>query len=128
MEELIKHICRELNIEVPEIEYGYKGNKNAVLEYKDRAVIHLGDLQGYDMIFAIAHELRHLYQIKHDPSIIDIHFDTEDSEEYNRQPSEIDANAYGYKFMVENFGVKPLFQGYSKEVKDLILKRVKEAF
>lgn len=48
-----------------------------------------------ELFFAIAHELRHAYQLENDRSLHDYHTsDQLDIDEYNAQPLEVDANAF----------------------------------
>lgn len=83
----------------------------------------------YDAYFAICHELRHVYQIKYNDQIFEkyVEKDTDIStENYNLQEAEIDANAFGSLYMQVNFGVKPLFLGYSDKVKGKIDKQIEK--
>lgn len=78
--------------------------------------------------FSIAHELRHIWQIKYNEKFYLETYKTIDLcysvEEYNLQPAEIDANAFAYIVMVDFFGIKPLFNGLSDTVKSKIMERV----
>ena len=81
-----------------------------------------------DLFFAIAHELRHVWQIKNAESFslstyqpIDL---LHSVEEYNLQTAEIDANAFAAVIMVDYFGVKPLFNNLSETVKEQIFERM----
>lgn len=83
----------------------------------------------YDAYFSICHELRHVYQIKYNYQIFEkyVEKDTDIStENYNLQEAEIDANAFGSLYMQVNFGVKPLFLGYSDKVKGKIDKQIEK--
>lgn len=80
-----------------------------------------------DLLFAVAHELRHCWQIKNKPEILKGYQESQDLtvEEYNLQPAEIDANAFAGAVMVDFFGIKPLFQGLPEKVKDKIYEEMK---
>ena len=78
-----------------------------------------------DALFAVCHELRHVYQAANMPDIFQHYQEmgTLDNESYNLQVAEIDANAYASIFIERHFGVSPLFNGYSERVKAAIEKR-----
>lgn len=79
-----------------------------------------------EIVFIIGHELRHLYQFQ----ILGMNGVLEKQsakctvEEYNMQFPELDANAFGEICMVTLTGCRPLFNHFSKEVKDAINERV----
>ena len=79
-----------------------------------------------EIVFVIGHELRHLYQFQ----ILGMNGVLEKQaakctvDDYNMQFPELDANAFGVICMVQLTGCKPLFNHFSKEVKDAINKRV----
>lgn len=78
------------------------------------------------MLFAIAHELRHMWQAKNKKDLL-IKFDKskKDIERYNEQEAEIDANAFATAIMVAMFGVKPLFSLDEKIKKKIYTKSEK---
>lgn len=80
-----------------------------------------------DLLFSIAHELRHCWQIKNIPRIMEDYKESQKLtvEEYNLQPAEIDANAFAGTVMIEFFGIKPLFQGLSENVRTRIYDAMK---
>lgn len=83
----------------------------------------------YDAYFAICHELRHVYQIRYNDQIFEKYVEKDtgiSTENYNLQEAEIDANAFGSLYMQVNFGVKPLFLGYSDKVKGKIDKQIEK--
>ena len=102
IQELIENICDDLEIDVPTV-------SNDTSMFPTSTTMAIADVEAYtiyireqktnpDVVFAIIHELRHLWQWKTDKMT---YFDgykksTELSiEEYNLQIAEIDANAYG---------------------------------
>lgn len=72
-----------------------------------------------DLYFAVAHELRHAWQLRTDPDrwMAGYHNATElDVEAYNLQPAELDANGFAAIIMIECFHIRPLFQGLPERV------------
>ena len=82
------------------------------------------------MLFAIAHELRHVWQIRTDSARwldgYQPREECENKEAYNLQPAEIDANAFGGVVMVDLFGLFPRFDGVPESVKWHIYARMEE--
>ena len=128
-------ICNNLKIKKPRIQIKHgtfvSGTVLAAYNYKNKKIV-INDPKSYenkaDLLLAIAHELRHKYQIDHDM------FDFENYktskgltiEEYNLKKEEIDANAYACVVMMDLFGIKPLFNGLSTKVVREIEKKVDE--
>lgn len=80
-----------------------------------------------DLIFATAHELRHLWQHLNNERFDDYkHSDELSVEAYNLQPAEIDANAYAALMMMSQLGVKPQWHGLSDKVIKAINNRINE--
>lgn len=79
------------------------------------------------MFFAIAHELRHLWQNEHKNEMIK-QFNEEklDINKYNDQEAEIDANAFATAIMVAVFNVKPLFYEFDDKIKEKIYEKAKK--
>lgn len=131
-EKIIKSVCKDLKIQMPNISFDISNfTSNTMLAQcnPDKNIIYIKkfDKLNPDIIFAIVHELRHLWQIHTDKSFYTAHYSTALSvEEYNKQIAEIDANAYAGAFMINIFGIKPLFKRLSKDVVDLIYKRMEE--
>lgn len=129
----IEDICDILNIPVPKISYDTSHfHSNTMMAQVDSAgkVIYLKKYNkpNFNQLFSIAHELRHIWQIKYHKEKYFYNYKTmevlKSVEEYNLQLAEIDANAFAYIIMVDFFGVKPLFQGLSDIVKSKIMERV----
>lgn len=80
-----------------------------------------------DLVLAVVHELRHVYQCEYETCLLNDYALLEQSQtnEYNLQEAEVDANAYAALFCEKHFGMKPLFQGYSREVRRAIENRKK---
>ena len=82
-----------------------------------------------DIFFAVAHELRHVWQVKTDESLYFSSYKTVDKhnsvDNYNMQIAEIDAHAFAALMMSNFFGIKPLFNNLSDNVKTKINERMK---
>ena len=77
-----------------------------------------------ELFFAIAHELRHVYQLENDRSLHDYHTsDQLDIDEYNAQPLEVDANAFAAVVMAEFFGISPQFLNMPERIRQLVCVR-----
>ncbi len=135
MKEYIKEICHILNIPVPEISYDtshFPTDTMMAQVSSSGKTMHLKkyDKPNTDQLFSIAHELRHIWQIKYHKDYYFESYKTVDLmqsiEEYNLQVAEIDAHAFAYIVMVDCFGVKPLLQNLSDTVKSKIMERVNE--
>ena len=80
-----------------------------------------------ELFFAIAHELRHAYQLENDRSLHDYHTsDQLDIDEYNAQPLEVDANAFAAVVMAEFFGISPQFLNMPERIRQLICIRKRQ--
>lgn len=128
-------ICGKfLNIPVPEIVITDKMLSGTNLAYADIAnhKIFVKDRieNKLDAFFAIAHELRHIWQSVADPELLTNHESAEEIgiEAYNLQPAEIDANAFGMFCMITGFDRQPLFQGMTENVRNKIFERFEEIY
>lgn len=83
-----------------------------------------------DLLFSVAHELRHLWQAETDGDLYFKGYKTlreiGDVDIYNQQPAELDANAFASAIMAANFGISPTFDALSEDTKALIKARAKE--
>ena len=131
----IEDICNILNIPVPNISYDtshFHSNTMMAQVASTGKAIYLKKYNkpNFDQLFSIAHELRHVWQIKYNEKFYLETYKTIDLcysvEEYNLQPAEIDANAFAYIVMVDFFQRQPLFHGLSENVKVKIMERVNE--
>lgn len=126
VDEFIKYICEILKIDAPVV----KINRNkmateSTLACIENGIVYLKTKQpSLDLLFAISHELRHIWQIKTDQEFYFKNYKTsqeiDDIDVYNQQVAELDANAFGYMIMSANYGVEPLFNGLSKETVQMI--------
>ena len=128
-------IASDLDIDIPKISFAdatVLGTKMAAIEMPGRGNLLIKkNLSLPETVLALAHELRHLWQIKqgvfNDSITYDRYIDSKDNlEEYALQPCEVDANAYAQIVCVDLLGIKPIWKGYSVQVKAAIEKRVGE--
>lgn len=128
----IKDICEILKIEIPQISHDVSHfQSDTMLAQCDSkgTTIYVKEIDkvNLDSMFAIAHELRHIWQIRTDYDMYFSKYKTVDElgvEDYNNQLAEIDANAFAYIVMVDYFKVKPLYNGLSEDTIKLIKCRV----
>ena len=134
IEEFITDICDLLDISVPSISYdtSHFPTKTTIAQCELTSnTIYLNkiDNPNPDYLFAIAHELRHIFQYQDDEQFYLSNYKTSDNcssvEEYNLQIAEVDANAFAGLVMINFFGLKPLFEGLSDSVKAKIFDRMK---
>ena len=85
-----------------------------------------------DTIFAIAHELRHVWQFKSENKERFFNNYKERTEpdllEYNKQLPEVDANAFASITIIELFQHMPLYKGMDQEIVKLIKTRIQEIY
>lgn len=131
--DFINDICDILDVPVPTVSFdtsNFLTNTTMAQYDSDNSIIYLKkyDEPNPDQFFAIAHELRHIWQIHYYEHLF---FSTykpvnlcSSIEEYNTQIAELDANAFAGVVMIDFFGMKPLFNGVSKSVKLKIYDRM----
>lgn len=133
VKEFITDVCEILKINKPIISYDTSSFETDTMMAQcssDGSTIYLKkcDKPNPDQFFAIAHELRHVWQIKSDKDFYLSNYKTIDQcdslEDYNLQIAEIDANAFSGLIMIEFFNIKPLFQNLPDSVKAKIHKRM----
>lgn len=132
LNKFIKEICKELDIPIPSISFDTSGFTSDTMisqcsSAKNIIYIKRFERLNLDILFAIAHELRHLWQVRTDEKFYVTHYTTSiPTEDYNKQIAEIDANAYAGLVMINLFGVKPLFNGLSNDIVKMIYNRMEE--
>lgn len=118
--------------DVPEVSYNTSHFiTDTMLAYTDRKTIYVkcDKRPTYDTFFSVAHELRHLWQIKTNKEYFFGNYKERnvlDVEAFNMQIAEIDAHAFSEVIMRVYFGVKPLHNGVSENVKLRIQEYIKE--
>jgi hypothetical protein len=122
-------ICRDLSIApvtIKEIDRMNTDTQLGACDYEHRIIYIRDNASDPDTMFAIAHELRHMWQLDNKTYPAHIYDPSEtDSNTYNLQPDEIDANAYGM-YVMSKYNLTPLFNGLSPKVKAAITKRCLE--
>jgi len=129
----ISALCDILHISKPEISYNTKNFKSktmmAQVDFSGTLYLCKKSKPNPDYMFAIAHELRHLWQIKTDKKLYFSDYKTVDIlgvEKYNNQLAEIDAHAFASIIMIDFFHLKPVYNGLSAQNIALVKDRMKE--
>lgn len=128
----VKDICSLLKITVPVISYDTSNFPTDTMMAQcspDGTIVYIKkyDRLNPDQFFAIAHELRHIWQMKNEPTFLSDYKPVKlcnSVEEYNLQMAELDANAFAGIVMNELFHLKPLFNAVPESVKSKILERM----
>ena len=132
IEEFVEYICGFLNIEVPEVRIlKDEALTDTTLACVIDGVVYVKTMKpSPDLLFSVAHELRHLWQAETDGDLYFKGYKTlreiGDVDIYNQQPAELDANAFASAIMAANFGISPTFDALSEDTKALIKARSKE--
>lgn len=131
--DFINDVCKILNINTPIVLFDTSNFSSDTMMAQcspDGSAIYLKkfDKPNPDQFFAIAHELRHVWQIKNDEQIYFADYKPADLcesvENYNLQIAEVDANAFAGLVMIDFFGLKPLFEGVTEYVRKKIFDRM----
>ncbi len=136
IKDYINDLCDELNIDVPFISHDtsvFPTETTLAMCHstKNRIYIRPMDKPTPDLLFSIAHELRHIWQIKTDETYYFKDYKNSNeltSDEYNLQIAELDANAYATIVMIDDFGLQPLFNGLSDRVINAIYNYIEDNF
>lgn len=133
IEEFILNICTILNIKVPSVSFDTSNFPSDTMMAQcspDGSTIYLRkcDRPNPDQLFSIAHELRHIWQIKTDEDLYLSDYRPVDQcasvEAYNLQLAEVDANAFASIIMTEFFHLTPRFDGVQESVRQKIRDRM----
>ena len=125
LNEFIIEICNLLNISIPVVSFDtshFESSTTMAQCNSSGTTIYLRKLEKLnpDYLFSVAHELRHIWQIRTNKDIYFSNYKTvkqcKNLDEYNLQPAEIDSNAFAGLIMIEFFHIKPLFSNMSKNV------------
>lgn len=129
----INNVCDILHITTPIISFNVSKFQSDTMMAQcnlsgDTIYIRKTDKPNPDYLFAIAHELRHIWQIKTNKSkFFDYYKPREDCnsvEEYNLQLAEVDANAFAAIIMIDCFHLQPQWNGLSNKVIKAINARI----
>lgn len=125
----IKRIASILRIEYPNIHYVSKlatDTQLASADYHTMTITIKSSASGYDLLFSIAHEMRHLWQMRYRSDMFLDYSGANaklSSDQYNQQEAEIDAHAFAAAIMRTGFGVTPLFNNMNEDTKKEIYRR-----
>ena len=126
-----REICDILDIPVPVIKFVSADRMRTgtqIAALTPDAVLIRNDIEvSAELFFALAHELRHAYQIASGESLEEYRTSDRISiEQYNLQPLEVDANAFGALIMSDFFGIVPQFRNMPDTVRKAIKDRMKQ--
>lgn len=127
----IKQICKDLKIKRPQVSHDtsvFTSSTMLAMVSPDGKKIHIPDRPADpDLLFSVAHELRHIWQMQNTPQVFQNYKPREHCftvQEYNLQEAELDANAYAGHIMIKLYGLYPRFDGMTDIVKNEIFKRM----
>lgn len=131
MKQIVSVISEDLGIDPPPIVLSNiktLGTKAGKIAFPSGRLLIRPNLPFPETLLTIAHELRHLWQYRNglfSESISREHYidSSVDFEAYALQPCEVDANAYARLVSEDILGMRPLWEGYSEDVKAAIEKR-----
>lgn len=135
IDEFINDVCGILGIDPPEVSNDTSHFQSDTMMAQcdpSGSVIYIrpSDKATPDLFFAIAHELRHVWQLQNDKERYTSAYKPVDLcasvEAYNLQQAEIDANAFAGVVMVYFFHIRPLFEGLPDSVKSRIFERMEQ--
>lgn len=126
-----QEICDILDISVPAIKFvsaDRMRTSTQIAALTPDAILIRNDMTiSPELFFAIAHELRHSYQIANGADLKGYQASDKISvEQYNLQSLEVDANAFSALVMSDFFGIVPRFQNLPESVKVAINDRMKQ--
>lgn len=126
-----REICDILDIPVPVIKLVSADRMHTdtqIAALTPDAVLIWNDIElSAELSFALAHELRHAYQVVNGESLEEYRTSDRISiEQYNLQPLEVDANAFGALIMSDFFGIVPQFRNMPDTVRKAIKDRMKQ--
>lgn len=134
LDKYINELCKILNIEIPKVSYDTSNfpTETMMAQVDSSAnTIYIRECSktNPDQLFSIAHELRHIWQLKNDEQLFFSNYQPIDIigsvEKYNLQIAEVDANAFGAIVMTDFFRLKPQWNGLPETVVNEINKRIK---
>lgn len=131
IDDYISDVCNILNINIPLVSFDTSKFQTKTMMAQclsDGSVIYIRktDKPDPDYFFAIAHELRHVWQIKTDKRLYFSNYKTIDIlgvEKYNLQLAELDANAFAMSIMQDFFGLQAQFSNLPDYIKRKIYDR-----
>lgn len=133
IENFILNLCSLLNIKCPSISFDTSNFPSDTTMAQcnpsgDTIYLKKYDNPNPDQLFSIAHELRHIWQMKTNKELFFSNYkpvNVLSVEAYNLQIAEIDANAFAGIVMIDIFHLKPMFKDIPESVKSKIYDRMK---
>ncbi len=134
--QIVWNICQLLEVEMAIISYdtsNFPPDTTYALCVPEENTIYINEkeaeLKSYDYFLSLTHEMRRLWQWKTDKQLYYADYRTAeevDMEEYNRQPAEVDANAFASIFTGLVMGTEPKYEDLSEQNRELIEQRIWE--
>ena len=132
MEEFFLEICDMLDIRPPKISYDTSHfQSDTMMAQVDSSghTIYINKCEKVnpDQLFAIAHELRHIWQMKDRERYLSDYKSVDQCssfEEYNLQIAELDANAFAGLVMIDFFHLKPQFYDVTESIRSKIYEQM----
>ena len=130
--DFITEICSILNINKPSVSYDTSNFSTETMMAQcdpsgNTIYLKKKDKPDPDYLLAIAHELRHVWQLTSDKDLYFSDYKPVEilgTEKYNNQLAEVDANAFAGLVMIDFFHLKPLWHGLSENNIKLIEERM----
>lgn len=125
-------VCALLSIDPPRIKEAEQlgtGTTLAETSADGRTIRIKSGALSMDLCFALAHELRHVWQIRTDEAKwLDGYQPSSrlDLAAYNLQPAELDANAFAAIIMINSFHRRPIFRALPEDVVKKTYARAEE--
>lgn len=122
-------LANELEVCKPKIVYIPKEDQHARANITDNTLTLFNEFDSiYDLYFCIAHEMRHAYQVKYREFYEDAFESYKPRNEvsvhdYNKQLLELDANAFAYMVIRDDFGIDIVFHDLDEDVVYAIKQR-----
>lgn len=134
VQKFIEEICDILNISFPLISYDASHFQSDTMMAQCSSNGNEIFIKRYitphpDQLFSIAHELRHIWQIRTNHDLYFSNYQTIEiigTEKYNLQIAEVDANAFASVIMIDFFHLQPQYKGLSDSIISAIKKRIDE--
>ena len=132
--QFVKDVADILKIDAPEVTQNADNFESDTMLAQvyvrgdGRFFVYLKDIDNItlDTYFSIAHEMRHIWQVKTDFETYMRSYKNRSNlslEDYNNQLAEIDANAFATVIMEILFDITPLYSGMSEKTIELIEER-----
>lgn len=134
IQKMIQMNANELGIAVPALKYVKSLGTPTTIASAASDGSHIAVVKDINVLnetfvfFAISHEMRHIWQVRTGFNLSDYVTSSEvDSKDYNAQPAEIDAHAWGVIAVSSVYGVRPtLEKNLGADIWKMIETRISE--